>query len=93
MSKKIIFNPLSAEFDYISKGSGGAGVVSIPQYSNDPIAPADEEVWVRRTPLMPAGSPVGLLLALTHAVLVPEQYLLSYKTIGGPIKRTELIDD
>ncbi len=91
MAKKQIFNPLSGEFDMVETGTGGGtGVVSIPQYDTDPVSPADEDVWVRHTGPLAAGSPIGLLLALTHATAVPDKYYLSYKTIGGPIKRTEI---
>jgi hypothetical protein len=90
MAKKLIYNPLSGEFDYVAAGGGGTGNVSIPQYDNDPVSPADEEAWVRHAGPLAAGSPIGLLLALTNANAVPDRYYLSYKTIGGPIKRTEI---
>ncbi len=68
-----------------SSGSGGAASGGfIPEYNSDPVSPSPEEVWVLHTP---AGSPIGLLLALTYGV---GQYELSYKTLEGPIVRVPL---
>lgn len=68
----------------IEEVQAGVTTPSIPEYTTDPISPAAENVWVLRTT---AGTPVGLLLALTLGIDI---YQLSYKTIEGPIVRTTL---
>ena len=83
MSYKIVFNPFTGNFDYVNKPQ--VGNADIPELMQDPANPTPESAWVLHSPV--AGSPIGLLLALTHAV---SKYQFSYQTANGGIKRTEL---
>lgn len=69
---------------YISGGSSGGGSVQIPEYATDPVSPSPTDTWVLR---IPAGSPIGLLLALTQG---QNTYQLSYRTAAGTTVRTNL---
>jgi hypothetical protein len=60
------------------RGAGG----SIPQLSSDPISPVDESAWVRASPVLTVGSPLGLLLAITQASST-FSYELRYRTLNG----------
>lgn len=64
------------------RGAGGGSTIS--EYTTDPVAPAAGTVWVLSKP---AGSPSGLLLALTQG---ESSYSLSFKTLAGSIVRTSL---
>lgn len=51
MTLKILFNPLSGEFDYVdatSIGTFSGEITSIPQENSDP-SPSPEAVWVLNT--------------------------------------------
>lgn len=83
---KIVFNPFTGKFDYVNSAQ-----TQIPEYEgSDPVSPAPEDTWVLHTDIPPIGSPVGLLLALTHADIKTGRYLLSYYTLENTIKRVEL---
>lgn len=87
MALKILFNPLSGEFDYTGSVSGSS--VNIPEYTSDPVSPSPGDAWVLHTLPYTGGRPVGLLLALTDAP-VAEKWEHSYRTLTGGIKRVEL---
>jgi hypothetical protein len=76
----------------IVKLGGGttATNVSIPEYTSDPASP-DESAWVLHTVPTGAGSPYGLLLALTKPGAGIEKWELSYRSPSGGVKRVELI--
>lgn len=57
---------------------------TIPERVMDPVSPATNEVWVLNDG---AGSPLGLLLAITNTTGF---YKLSYKPISGAIVRVTL---
>ena len=59
---------------------------NIPELAADPVSPAVNDVWVLRTTIA-NGTPIGLLLALTHTIT---DYKFSYKTIAGQIVRVKL---
>lgn len=61
-------------------------ISNIPEYTADPPFNYPGQAWVLRTG-MPAGSPIGLLLALTYAGFT---YQLSYYTTEGTIVRVKL---
>jgi hypothetical protein len=76
-------------------GGGGGGTAGIPQYDTDPASPSAEDAWVLKTPGAPgnpAGSPIGLLLALTSAgsAAGADLYEFSYHTAEGITVRTSL---
>lgn len=81
MITKLKINPTSGKLDLV-------GV--IPQLDADPSSPNSEDAWVLKTTTVEAntGSPVGLLLAITH----PEtySYQFSYRTIAGNTLRVAL---
>jgi hypothetical protein len=61
----------------------------MPEFISDPVSPAHNSTWVLATPVTLAGSPLGLLLALTQATPV-FIYQLSYRTLEGITIRTSL---
>jgi len=61
-----------------------SGVATINEYTTDPSSPSAGDTWVLKTG---AGSPIGLLLALTNNNI---SYSLSFKTVSGAIVRTTL---
>ena len=61
------------------------GTANLPEYLVDPSSPTAGETWVLRSPV--AGSPIGLLLALTNAT---NGYKLSYRTTEGTTVRAIL---
>ena len=86
MIKKIVFNPLSGQFDYVS---------TIPQFSTDPSSPNPEDAWVLRSGSGGAiadGTPIGLLLALTYTDNEGADftYQFSYRTKEGTTVRAAL---
>jgi len=87
MSLKIVFNPFTGKFDYIN---AAPAISTIPEYMADPVSPSPEEAWVLYSGFPPVGSPIGLLLSLTHAVPSAGSYQLSYETLEGTIKRVAL---
>ena len=62
------------------KLSSPSGKGKIPQYSTDPASPAAESAWVLATPVYSDGTPLGLLLAITHTVITGYTYTLKYRT-------------
>ena len=87
MIKKLTFNPLIGNFDYVS---------AIPQLDTDPASPNAEDAWVRKTQSAGVGggviiAPLGLgFIALTPASGVSISYDLSYRTQEGTTKRVAL---
>jgi hypothetical protein len=61
--------------------SGGG---SLSEVSSDPVSPSAGDTWILN---QAAGSPIGLLLALTTEA---SKYYLSYKTASGAVVRTQL---
>lgn len=57
----------------------------VPERTSDPTSPIAGETWVLKETFV--GTPVGMLLSLVGTKI---KYSLSYKTISGQIKRTEL---
>ena len=75
----------------ISSTGGGSGIVTIPEFTSDPVSPSPNETWVLYTSGGNAGQPIGLLLALTYAGSGgSSSYQLSYETTEGTIVRTPL---
>lgn len=77
MKKKIVFNPLSGEFDLIGH---------IPELTSDPSSPAPEDAWVLRSGSggVGSGESYGLLLALTQPGTGGSYtYALKYRTQEG----------
>lgn len=62
----------------------------IPELVMDPVSPKKGDAWISKVPAASIGSPLGLLLALTHAGGSSIAYEFSYKTIDGVIIRTLL---
>ncbi len=64
-----------------------AGAVAIPELNSDPVSPTVEQAWVLKFTPPPdgiAGTPRGLLLALTYAgATAPSTYQFSYNSSGG----------
>jgi hypothetical protein len=84
------FNPFTGNFDDIG-ATGSGGTSSLTEYDNaDKPSPSAGDVWVKHTTATGAGSPVGLLLALTAPGSGTEMYELSYRTSAGTTKRIEL---
>lgn len=87
MIKKLVFNPLTADFDLIG---------NIPQLDADPASPNAEDMWVRKNQSAGVGggkiiAPLGLgFLALSPAVGTSLSYDLSYQTKEGTTKRVSL---
>lgn len=90
MAKKLIFNILSSEFDYIDDGINGNSTITIPQLNADPASPNAEDAWVLRSPIYSAGTPLGLLLAITNTSIVGYTYQHSYRTKEGTTVRVSL---
>jgi hypothetical protein len=67
---------------------GFGSSVNIPEHTSDPVSPAVNSAWVIKITEV-AGTPIGLLLALTESI-TGDFYYLSYKTIAGDVIRTEL---
>lgn len=82
------FNPTTGQLDLV--GSSSSGAVSIPEYTSDPASPSAGDAWVRHTVPTGAGSPIGLLLALTQAGSGTESYDLSYRTSAGTTIRVTM---
>lgn len=78
----ITFNPFTDNLDFV--GSGG----TIPEYASDPLSPAVNSAWVLKT-VIPDGTPIGLLLALTYTSEITYQF--SYRTSEGTTVRTQLV--
>ena len=66
-----------------------SGSVSIPQLTSDPVAPTAQSSWVLATPKSQAGSPIGLLLAITSPVTT-YTYALRFRTLEGTTVGTPL---
>ena len=60
---------------------GGGGSSTIPELYTDPVSPTPQQVWVRATPIVSGGTPIGLLLALTHSDITGYTYELAYRTL------------
>lgn len=84
---KIVFNPFTGKFDYVNAPSS---IVTIPEYTEDPLPLTPEEAWVLHTQPEVVGSPIGLLLSLTYATSSVQKYQFSYYTLEGTIKRVTL---
>lgn len=67
-----------------ASGNGGS-TFSIPELTVDPVSPYAGETWVLHSGII--GSPIGLLLSLTHGA---DQYELSYRTLEGTTVRVVL---
>lgn len=74
---------------YSGSGGGTSGPVAIPEVYTDPLTPLAGSVWVLALDQGTGGSPLGLLLSLTHAVSI-FTYQLSYRTTEGTTIRTVL---
>jgi hypothetical protein len=83
-SVTITGNSVTDTLDFTATGTG-----FIPEYIGDPVSPAAQQAWVSRALGHPAGTPIGLLLALTYTGSA-YTYTFSYKTLEGPIVRTSL---
>lgn len=70
---------------YSSSGGNGSSSNLIPEVTVDPISPPTGTPWVLRTGR--AGSPIGLLLALTYTT---DLYQFSYRTAENTTVRTTL---
>ena len=57
---------------------------TIPEYTSDPVSPIAGQAWVLK---QNAGTPIGLLLAITRAAPI---YYFSYYTYEGTTVRTLL---
>lgn len=66
--------------------STSASSFSIPEVTSDPASPTAGDTWVLRTG-QEAGTPIGLLLALTYSGI---NYFLSYQTEANTTIRVEL---
>ena len=83
MGKKLTFNPISGEFDYIDK--------SIPQYDSDPSSPNQEDVWVRKSTTGTVDAQPGLLpIMLSPNAAGTTTYELSYRTKEDTTVRVEI---
>lgn len=82
---KIVFNPFTGKFDYVNSAQ-----TTIPEFIVDPVSPSPEDTWVLHSGFAPIGSPIGLLLSLTHANLATGNYKLSYRTTEGTTVRVPL---
>jgi hypothetical protein len=89
---------------FITSTSASSALTSIPQYNSDPASPSTENVWVRKTggTTTVTGTPLGLLLALTHSITTTggtpmglllsitkdtsPTYELRYRTLEGTTK-------
>ena len=65
--------------------AGASGGPILPLLAADPASPVDGETWVRKT-VLAEGTPIGLLLALTHTLYTRELSVYD----GGAVYRTEL---
>jgi hypothetical protein len=68
-----------------SASSGGGTTttnVTIPELAADPASPTAESAWVRYTAAVGAGTPIGLLLALTKTG-TPAVYEFRYRNTEG----------
>ena len=67
---------------------------NIPELVSDPSSPEAEDSWVLKTGqnVIPDGTPIGLLLALTYTKELepPFAYQFSYRTTDGTTNRTFL---
>lgn len=66
---------------------GGSSTIS--QVTTDPVSPTAGTTWVLATDQGAIGTPIGLLLSLTHANSL-FVYQLSYRTAQGTTIRTNL---
>ena len=66
--------------------AGASGGPILPLLAVDPASPVDGETWVRKT-VLATGTPIGLLLALTHTLYTRELSVYD----GGATYRTELM--
>ena len=80
----------------LADGSGGiawddvaSGTPIFPLLAADPVAPAEGEAWVLKTPIVSGGVPMGLLLALTQSAITGYTRQLSVND-GGTAYRTTL---
>lgn len=74
---------------FINGGSSG-GSPSIPELYSDPVSPTAQSAWVLATDSGAIGTPIGLLLSLTHAASV-FSYQLSYRTLEGTTARVPIV--
>ena len=79
-----------------SDGAGGTawedaagGTPILPILAADPVAPAEGEAWILKTPIMSDGTPLGLLLAITASSITGYTRELSVND-GGTAYRTTL---
>lgn len=70
---------------FYSSSGGGSSSNIIPEVTVDPVSLPAGTPWVLRTGR--AGSPIGLLLALTYTT---DLYQFSYRTLEGTTVRTTL---
>lgn len=57
------------------------GSSTIPEVTSDPVSPTAGQTWVLHTGgITTSGTPLGLLLSLTHDVTSANVYQLSYRT-------------
>jgi len=66
-----------------------SGSSAIPEVYIDPVSPTAGQTWVLATDRGAIGTPIGLLLSLTHAANV-FGYQLSYRTLEGTTIRMVL---
>lgn len=64
------------------------GLIGLQEYALDPSSPMPGDVWIKRTNVLLAGNPIGLLLALTS--IATYTYAFSYRTLDGSTVRTSL---
>jgi hypothetical protein len=76
-------NVFTGNLDIVNKTASASA--TIPELSADPVSPVVNSTWVLRKSF---GTPIGLLLALTHGL--PPSYFLSYRTAGGNTVRVLL---
>lgn len=79
----------SVQTTYKTLNSISGGSSGIPQLTSDPVAPTATQTWVLATQTTAVGSPIGLLLSLTHAAN-GYTYALRYRTLEGTTVGTPL---
>jgi hypothetical protein len=69
----------------VPQKASASAALSVPQYATDPVSPSPGDMWILATG---DGTPMGLLLAITHGTHT--KYQLSYRTGESTTIRVEL---
>ena len=80
--EKGTYNGAAWEWSSLSAGS-------VPILDADPVAPDDEQMWILKTPIYSAGTPIGLLMSITQSSITGYTRELSVND-GGTIVRTTM---